>query len=274
MAQHVRGDVISIHALREEGDPWPGSCGPQKFISIHALREEGDGRRPEWSPAPPISIHALHEEGDFRDRPARTLSLIISIHALREEGDFSFLSGAARRGYFYPRPPRGGRPEKTPEILLHNNFYPRPPRGGRRSWCAMWWTWTNFYPRPPRGGRREAAGVCAVQLLISIHALREEGDQSQPVADACPPISIHALREEGDGPSLRPEILFRHFYPRPPRGGRRQGIQIHPPSLLISIHALREEGDIPPCQALDLRYISIHALREEGDSKCDGQMKI
>ena len=49
-------------------------------------------------------------------------------------------------------------------------------------------------------------------------------------------ISIHALREEGD--------TSRHFYPRPPRGGRRAGI---PPSMRvseISIHALREEGDI------------------------------
>ena len=36
---------ISIHALREEGDPRgpPPGAGPQ--ISIHALREEGDGLR-------------------------------------------------------------------------------------------------------------------------------------------------------------------------------------------------------------------------------------
>ena len=34
----------------------------------------------------------------------------ISIHALREEGDpVSFLP-ACLMGYFYPRPPRGGRP--------------------------------------------------------------------------------------------------------------------------------------------------------------------
>ena len=33
---------ISIHALREEGDPAPPSCGQRKTISIHALREEGD----------------------------------------------------------------------------------------------------------------------------------------------------------------------------------------------------------------------------------------
>ena len=35
---------ISIHALREEGDPWHRrTCWP-KHISIHALREEGDSK--------------------------------------------------------------------------------------------------------------------------------------------------------------------------------------------------------------------------------------
>ena len=36
---------ISIHALREEGDPGlHRGCKPCSHISIHALREEGDGR--------------------------------------------------------------------------------------------------------------------------------------------------------------------------------------------------------------------------------------
>ena len=58
--------TISIHALREEGDPkpdheWPGI----HVISIHALREEGDqGSRPDRQ-AHAISIHALREEGDL-----------------------------------------------------------------------------------------------------------------------------------------------------------------------------------------------------------------
>ena len=38
--------------------------------------------------------------------------------------------------------------------------------------------------------------------------------------------------------------LTLHFYPRPPRGGRR-GFQVALNLLqLISIHALREEGDV------------------------------
>ena len=34
--------VISIHALREEGDSRKPGLGDKWFISIHALREEGD----------------------------------------------------------------------------------------------------------------------------------------------------------------------------------------------------------------------------------------
>ena len=79
----------------------------------------------------------------------------------------------------------------------------------------------DFYPRPPRGGRRESAGLTIRALAISIHALREEGDNaftaneraallflSTPSARRATgknhlrpshrPISIHALREEGD----------------------------------------------------------------------------
>ena len=36
----------------------------------------------------------------------------------------------------------------------------------------------DFYPRPPRGGRRHAAGAVGEGCKISIHALREEGDQN------------------------------------------------------------------------------------------------
>ena len=36
------GDLISIHALREEGDKSVKRSNKQTEISIHALREEGD----------------------------------------------------------------------------------------------------------------------------------------------------------------------------------------------------------------------------------------
>ena len=58
----------------------------------------------------------------------------------------------------------------------------------------------------------------------------------------------------------------KHFYPRPPRGGRRFSfVNIHF-FVFISIHALREVGDAAaqPDQNGE-EDISIHALREEGD---------
>ena len=79
----------------------------------------------------------------------------------------------------------------------------------------------DFYPRPPRGGRRHRGRDC-------IHA---------------PHISIHALREEGDQRSYSARISGFYFYPRPPRGGRPAKAQGLSRRIRISIHALREEGD-------------------------------
>ena len=42
----------------------------------------------------------------------------------------------------------------------------------------------------------------------------------------------------------RPPLAFHNFYPRPPRGGRRQNLRPHSAHCQISIHALREEGDL------------------------------
>ena len=58
-------------------------------------------------------------------------------------------------------------------------------------------------------------------LMISIHALREEGDTVATAADGpSMKISIHALREEGDS-TVSPYCAEAfNFYPRPPRGGR------------------------------------------------------
>ena len=80
-----------------------------------------------------------------------------------------------------------------------------------------------FYPRPPRGGRPIWEKLYKTTVLISIHALREEGDRVVD-GDHIPPdgISIHALREEGDKLTATRLPIFRNFYPRPPRGGRHR----------------------------------------------------
>ena len=59
-------------------------------------------------------------------------------------------------------------------------------------------------------------------LDISTHALREEGDASGAFFGASDSISTHALREEGDYSNVLRKIRDLYFYPRPPRGGRRQ----------------------------------------------------
>ena len=78
-------------------------------------------------------------------------------------------------------------------------------------------------------------------------------------------ISIHALREEGDLYAAMSTIAVLYFYPRPPRGGRQPSVAKFEANLLISIHALREEGDQPHRLRAGKGGISIHALREEGD---------
>ena len=78
----------------------------------------------------------------------------ISIHALREEGDSRQSSCCWCSSYFYPRPPRGGRPER----FGHQ-------RNGHR---------ISIHALREEGDQREA--LCRGRLSISIHALREEGD--------------------------------------------------------------------------------------------------
>ena len=100
--------IISIHALREEGDLFSQVCKDGIVISIHALREEGDGTSWSWRTLPCISIHALREEGDIQARLFAAHD-DISIHALREEGDDNDVDKFIASFDFYPRPPRGGR---------------------------------------------------------------------------------------------------------------------------------------------------------------------
>ena len=80
----------------------------------------------------------------------------ISIHALREEGDLSLSVGKAKPMYFYPRPPRGGRPFNASHktnmryISIHALREEGDSALSERMAKPMY-----FYPRPPRGGRQQ-----------------------------------------------------------------------------------------------------------------------
>ena len=181
-------------------------------------------------------------------RPGACLRVIlhpdISIHALREEGDraygliynewFRFLSTPSarratgridyethRRNIFLSTPSARRATLKNNPFVKESVFLSTP--SARRA-----------TQQPERMGDRHQ---------ISIHALREEGDQKGHTERRRQAISIHALREEGDIPESYTELdgsVFlstpsarratyasrRHrqhranFYPRPPRGGR------------------------------------------------------
>ena len=104
-----------------------------------------------------ISIHALREEGDVQAGTVLGASGPISIHALREEGDRRVVPLFGLTLYFYPRPPRGGRPPSQDRRGTTQNFYPRPPRGGRHDSTASTSSSSQFLSTP--SARRATTGV-------------------------------------------------------------------------------------------------------------------
>ena len=123
----------------------------------------------------------------------------ISIHALREEGDQRGSAARLAAGYFYPRPPRGGR-------LKRGKMHPAP--------CKFLST--------PSARRATLCDVAdCLGHRISIHALREEGDLRylciMPVRLIF--LSTPSARRATRSPAYR-DTCRCNFYPRPPRGGR------------------------------------------------------
>ena len=105
---------ISIHALREEGDPDRHPGCHDHCISIHALREEGDlnfcpecGRQLKFQSTPSArrATHDLfHSPGfvyEFQSTPSARRATLMALPSL------------SRMAYFNPRPPRGGRRSTT-----------------------------------------------------------------------------------------------------------------------------------------------------------------
>ena len=78
-------------------------------------------------------------------------------------------------------------------------------------------------------------------------------------------ISIHALREEGDERPKPQSGMDENFYPRPPRGGRRaKTTTTHGARVFLSTPSARRATDYRLVRLAKFD-ISIHALREEGD---------
>ena len=78
--------------------------------------------------------------------------------------------------------------------------------------------WEQFLPTPSVRRATKARPRVEIEIIISTHALREEGDRAD-VRDGMMAqlISTHALREEGDTPRARRRyVVHYNFYPRPP----------------------------------------------------------
>ena len=93
--------------------------------------------------------------GRLRAHQHLRLYVRISIHALREEGDGVWIFDGLKCTLFL----------STPSA---RRATPPPDRAPVPQ--------ADFYPRPPRGGRPITRRTLRIRDPISIHALREEGD--------------------------------------------------------------------------------------------------
>ena len=149
---------------------------------------------------------------------------------------------------------------------------------------------TEFLSTPSARRATPAGWSCRSPKSISIHALREEGDDAAPeLQSRADEISIHALREEGDASSTPTPAAACHFYPRPPRGGRRDfGVSELDYIQFLSTPSARRATSSGSSDTISVELflstpsarratfgtyllhpstvISIHALREEGDN--------
>ena len=101
-----------------------------------------------------ISIHALREEGDASPSARMTLREI-SIHALREEGD----TGMELRA-----------------VAVHKFLSTPSARRATQKRFRFAKIFSKFLSTPSARRATASSGALRVMLLISIHALREEGD--------------------------------------------------------------------------------------------------
>ena len=173
---------ISTHALHGEGEPAGGvprappsafqsaisarrttgiavGIGDGEVVSTHALREESDfclfeifTQRFQFQSTP----SARRATGQAQDPGTRQA---ISIRNLHMEGDYR-QADCLRRG-------------------IHD-FNPRSPWGERHGSFALFVTSTLFQSTLSARRATASVGVHRVHQLISIHALREEGDLTEP----------------------------------------------------------------------------------------------
>ena len=171
--------TISIHALREEGDSAVQILDTVLNISIHALREEGDfSEHPPFStithfyPRPPRGGRPFHRSGH-----RRSAKFLPTPSARRATLCLLFLFVLF---VFLPTPSaRRATSALWAMTSSHRYFYPRPPRGGRPGTAGRWPHRQRISTHALREeGDQFGPGSFNYTINISTHALREEGDQT------------------------------------------------------------------------------------------------
>ena len=196
---------------------WPDLC-----ISIHALREEGDPRsimrlqvRYNFYPRPPRGGRPWPRSGSrwtsaFLSTPSarratRSSAVVdgqraISIHALREEGDTRTRSSSWSITNFYPRPPRGGRLATLKVVFKAIDISIHALREEGDPGCVC-------------------CGRALLLFLSTPSARRATRDFGLAVVTTSQFLSTPSARRATDEQTYVYQVLH-DFYPRPPRGGR------------------------------------------------------
>ena len=274
------------------GGRQPGLAG-RKDISYFYPRPPRGGRRLGQTGRAtqfPISIYALREEGD------RTLTgkwpkarAFLSTPSARRATLQCLVTWSSHR-YFYPRPPRGGRPSAAGQHAEPDRFL-STPSARRATPRPQKWPWYKKFLSTPSARRATLRSVRQdVRNDISIHALREEGDLlwehfenlmgqflSTPSARRATTaaFSMTTMSRFLSTPSARRATRRSargwsaciNFYPRPPRGGRQDALDFLFEVLgFLSTPSARRATRFASSVLLS-GVISIHALREEGDAR-------
>ena len=261
---------VSIHATLAGGDlVVVGYCGCRHDVSIHATLAGGDAVNQQTSAIPKkVSIHATLAGGDvfvgvthyrailFLSTPP---SRVATGWKKQYNAEAKFLSTppsrvatSTRQGMnqalfcFYPRHPRGWRPEIYAKdehgryVSIHATLAGGDlMQGGLQNWQAI-----SFYPRHPRGWRLTRKMLKAMGIEVSIHATLAGGDSA----------------------TCRPRVRARCFYPRHPRGWRLKANSPVQTGKYVSIHATLAGGDrLRAVRPDSQECVSIHATLAGGD---------
>ena len=152
--------------------------------------------------------------------------------------------------------------------MILYNFYPRSPRGERLADRSRGSMFSLFLSTLPARGATDASasrGVPNKGFLSTLPARGATFTFSSSTGTRFAFLSTLPARGATFS-ALYYTIRNTHFYPRSPRGERRERVSADLCRVGISIHAPREGSDLPPPAGKRHKPISIHAPREGSDA--------